>query len=88
MKNELEMAHTGQEIEASIQTSVFQRFDEKHLHNYVLESTMQSIFHHLANIFEDLLDLINDLEAEVKSLSHEDIDGLNKNIDRLEVENV
>ena len=49
---------------------------------------MEIIFYHLANEFEDKSYFFDDLEVEVKSLYHEDIGGLKKNIGRPEVENV
>ena len=86
LKNELVIAHSRKEEEDSLfQTSVLQWFDEKYWHIFVLESTMESIFYHLEGEFEDKSNLVDDSEAEVKSLSSEDIDGFMKKIGRLEV---
>lgn len=79
------MAHSRLEDEvAMFQSAILCRMDEKSWKIYTLENTMESIFQNLVDKFEDKKYLVDDLEEEVKTLSHEDIVDLKEINYRLE----
>jgi chromosome segregation ATPase len=88
LKNELETTHTQLEDEdALFQNNLLQRFDEKSRKVFYLERTMETIFQDLVDEFGTKTDLVDDLEKEVKNLSHTENVVLKKNICRLEESN-
>lgn len=88
LKNELETIHTQLEDEATLfQTILFQWFDDKSRKNFDLERTMETIFQDLVDDYGTKTNLVDDLEKEVKTLSHTENIVLKTNICRLEESN-
>jgi chromosome segregation ATPase len=88
LKNELETTHTQLEDEVpSFKLVLLLRFDEKSRKVFDLERTMETIFQDLVDEFGTKSDLVNDLEKEVKNLSHTENVVLKTNICRLEESN-
>lgn len=88
LKNELETIHTQLEDEATLfQTILFQWFDDKSRKVFDLERTMETIFQDLLDDYGTKTNLVDDLEKEVKTLSHTENIVLKTNICRLEESN-